>query len=131
MKKISHHSQLSQPPAPERRPSFGFMPHRAAANVGDASAHNNVGQLCTAERLPHFNEATEPNVRTTVHGAPQNPYESTQNASQYRSRLNQDAWLNQGKKGYAVEAYFRDRKFTGAPDQSIENTIPDFEICEV
>ncbi len=35
------------------------------------------------------------------------------------------------KKGYAVESYFRDRRFSGAPEQSIDNLIREIEICAV
>ena len=35
---------------------------------------------------------------------------------------------SQGKKGTAVESYFCDKKFSGAPEQSLNNFIGDFEI---
>lgn len=39
--------------------------------------------------------------------------------------------FDQVKKGYSVESYFRDRKFTGASGQSIDNLIRDYEIFAV
>ena len=35
----------------------------------------------------------------------------------------------ESKKGSVVEHYFTDRKFSGAPSQSVHNLIRDFEIC--
>ena len=40
-----------------------------------------------------------------------------------------DASFAQSKKGLAVESYFRNKRFTGAPEQAIDNLIPDYEIC--
>lgn len=37
----------------------------------------------------------------------------------------------QGKKGYAVESYFKDKKFTGAPNEAVNNLIRDLHICAV
>ena len=37
----------------------------------------------------------------------------------------------QGKKGYAVETYFKEKKFTGAPSQAVENLIRDFHTCAI
>ena len=34
-----------------------------------------------------------------------------------------------GQEGYALESHFRDLKFTGAPEQSVNNLVRDFEIC--
>ena len=50
---------------------------------------------------------------------------------QERITLSQDPASVRGKKGHAVESYFRDMKFTGAPEQSVNNFIRDFEICAV
>ena len=36
---------------------------------------------------------------------------------------------SQGQKGSAVESYFRDKKFSDAPEQSMNNLIRDYEIC--
>ncbi len=49
----------------------------------------------------------------------------------HRMVTSQDRAYDQGKKGYAFESYFRDRKFNGASQQSIGNLIRDFEICAV
>ncbi len=35
----------------------------------------------------------------------------------------------QSKKGYDVESYFRNRKYSGAPEQSANDLVRDFEIC--
>ena len=48
-----------------------------------------------------------------------------------RTPSSHDAALMQVKKGYAVESYFRDRKFTGAPEQSVDDIIRDYEICAI
>ena len=37
----------------------------------------------------------------------------------------------QANKGHAVELYFRDKMFTGAPDQAVENLTWDFHTCAV
>ena len=37
----------------------------------------------------------------------------------------------QAKKGHAVESYFKDKMFTGAPGQAVENLIRDLHICAV
>ena len=37
--------------------------------------------------------------------------------------------ISQSKKGQAVETYFKDRRFRGATEQSVNNLIRDFEIC--
>ena len=50
---------------------------------------------------------------------------------QERSTSSKDPASVQGQKGHAVESYFRDMKFTGAPVQSVKNLIRDFEICTV
>ena len=34
-----------------------------------------------------------------------------------------------GKKGGTVDSYFKDRRFSGAPEQSVDNLIRDYEIC--
>ena len=43
--------------------------------------------------------------------------------------VNVDTGYNQSKKGYAVHSYFKDRQFTGAPEQSIDTLLRDYEIC--
>ena len=43
--------------------------------------------------------------------------------------MNVDTAYNQSKKGYAVHSYFKDRQFTGAPEQSIDTLLRDYEIC--
>ncbi len=35
----------------------------------------------------------------------------------------------QSNKWFAIERFFRDRRFSRAPEQSIDNLIRDFEIC--
>ena len=40
--------------------------------------------------------------------------------TQVRSSYTADAGYLQAKKGYAVESYFRDRRFTGAPERSVD-----------
>ncbi len=37
----------------------------------------------------------------------------------------------QSRKAQAIESYFRDSKFSDAPEPSIDNLILDFEICSV
>ena len=43
---------------------------------------------------------------------------------------NESGYIN-GKKGSAVEHYFKGKKFTGSPKQSLENLFRNFEICDV
>ena len=43
--------------------------------------------------------------------------------------MNVDTAYNQSKKGYAVHSYFKDRQFTGAPEQSVDTLLRDYEIC--
>ena len=53
-------------------------------------------------------------------------------AIQSLERLFTPMWtprINQSKKGYAVHSYFKDRQFTGAPEQSVDVLLRDFEIC--
>ena len=49
-------------------------------------------------------------------------------SSQMRIQSNQDVGCIQSKKEFVVEAYFRDRKLSGAPEQPVNNLIRDFEI---
>lgn len=48
-------------------------------------------------------------------------------------RDNSSADLNyvQSKNGHAVESYFRDQRFSGALDESIDILIPDYDACSV
>jgi len=71
-----------------------------------------------AESIPRYNEP-----RTS----PDNPHRAP--LHHVRNEPNPDAAYSQSKKGQAVESYFRDRRFTGAPEQSVDNLIRDFEIC--
>ena len=50
-------------------------------------------------------------------------------AAHSRSGTNLKHSNSQGKKGLAVESYFRDKKFSGTPEQSVNNLIRDFKIC--
>ena len=71
--------------------------------------------------LPHDMTKTEPkNRHSEIIPRTHDPIKSTEGSP-----------FDQGKKGHAVESYFRDRKFTGAPDQSIDNLIRDYEICAI
>ena len=42
---------------------------------------------------------------------------------------NVDTAYHQSKKGYAVHSYFKNRQFTGAPEQSVDTLLRDYEIC--
>lgn len=37
--------------------------------------------------------------------------------------------MARAKKGSLIVQYFKDKEFSGAPAQSIDNTIPEFEVC--
>ena len=43
--------------------------------------------------------------------------------------MNVDTAYNQSKKKYAVHSYFKDRRFTGTLEQSIDTLLHDYEIC--
>ena len=40
-----------------------------------------------------------------------------------------DEGYSHSKKGNAVDSYFKDRRFSGSPEQSVDNLIRDYEIC--
>ena len=45
--------------------------------------------------------------------------------------MTSDQVYNQSKKGIAVNLVFRDKEFSGALEQAVDNLIRDFEICSI
>lgn len=60
-----------------------------------------------------------------------NPKRRSQYENVQGSRTNQDLYYFQSESGSVLEYYFKDRKFTGAPKQSVGNLIGDFKVCSV
>ena len=85
-----------------------------------ASAHNSASVRSSAEEF--FENA--PRQETTMH------------VPEFRQFVHPTPSLNdaryaQSKKGHIVEYYFRDCRFSGAPEQSVDILIRDYEICAV
>ena len=76
------------------------------------------------QEVPSFANQTNAQANHFTHGPDTNGLDLNQD----RASMQDFAQL-QSKKGSAVEFYFKGRKFTGAPEQSINNLIRDFEIC--
>ena len=53
---------------------------------------------------------------------------NVQQTSFHRTSMTNDASYVLSKQEYTVETYVGDRKFSGAPEQSIDATVRDFEI---
>ena len=66
--------------------------------------------------------------RRSKHNCNGQKFEISHNNSKHQNS-GSDTVQSLSKKGFAVEAYFRDRKFSGASEQLIDNLICDFEIC--
>ena len=52
----------------------------------------------------------------------------SQYVNEHGTRITKDIGYIQSKRGSAVEYYFKNRKFTGAPEQYVDSLIRDFEI---
>ena len=65
----------------------------------------------------------------STHKQGSNHYDIPQRSNCHRHSSSFVQSYDQRKKGCAVETYLRDRKFSGYPEQSIDNAIRDFEIC--
>ena len=84
------------------------------------------------QKLPSVNNDGQSNVPNNNRLSNSNQQQDDRaTTSQVRTHHSSDFSYVQSKKGRAVESYFRDRKFTGAPEQSINNLIRDFEVCAV
>ena len=112
----------------------------------DRSQKSAIAQLPKSPPRPYASntQVVERNIVPTSYGIAQANYsrisqernhgnhqDVTGQIQQERSSSSQDRASVQGKKGHALESYFRDMKFTGAPEQSVNNLIRDFEICAV
>ena len=93
-----------------RIPSYNFNQERSQFNTPQL----NVYTPSYAERVPT-----------------QEPPRRSQYVNEHGTRISQDIGYIQSKRGSALEYYFKDRKFIGAPEQSVDNLIRDFEICSV
>ena len=58
-------------------------------------------------------------------------YRINPNPSYHRQNSTPDQSYIQSKKRYVVETHFRDRKFSGSPEQLIDSITRDCEICAI
>ena len=109
----------SQPEAAQVRQSANAQLPVAGNVIGSHIKVDNgcsqVHRLGTAQAGSHRAQQEAPNHQQDV----------CNRESHLRMPSSHDIAVMQGKKGYAVEAYFRDRKFPGAPEQSVDNLIRD------
>ena len=103
----------------------------ASARLQVASANNSINPGFNSHGFPNSNTSSAYNTRCAALDDVRIPYGATKSLPQNHRNPTQKASSLQGKKGFGVESYFRDRKFSGSPEQSIENRIRDFEICAV
>jgi len=94
----------------ETQPTLNIQASRIQSN--DVRVNPNTGYIMSSSGSS-FSQGTQSNVPTHLRGSNTSP----------------DPNYIQSKKGHAVESYFRDSKFNGSPEQSIENLISDFQIC--
>lgn len=94
----------------ETQPTLNIQASRIQSN--DVRVNPNTGYIMSSSGSS-FPQGTQSNVPTHLRGSNTSP----------------DPNYIQSKKGHAVESYFRDSKFNGSPEQSIENLIRDFQIC--
>ena len=98
--------------------------------VFSAAAHNTNCPPAHSPLNPINNHTAAISDRRYMHNGNPIQFDIPNNTCQHQNSSS-DQVHSQSKKGYVVEAYFRDRKFSGEPEQSINNVIRDFEICAV
>ena len=116
------------------QPSQILSPHRTQdARSGNvvygAAARENISKRAPARPTVLYKNAAAYYDKKIHFDQPLLEYDSGSNPLLHRQNTIADSAYIQSKKEYAVETYFRDLKFTGAPEQSLDNLIRDFEIC--
>ena len=99
----------------------------STANMANAPTRMSSGDHLISSRPYPVNQDVRENTQHCAR-APENHSYRGSVARAISSSRPEDGYI-QSKKGNAVDSYFKDRRFSGAPEQSVDNLIRDYEIC--